>query len=293
MIKVILFQAEYISISCRLVIEKLMGKWFLQNKFQVNSMKKIILLCFIVTQITPRRNPPQWIIYNTNNSPLPSNNIRHIVVDNNNRKWIATDCDALVMIDESGWHIFTSTNSELPSNCIMSLAVDYNNALWLGGWNDYFHLARFNGTDWMVWNESNSPLPYNYVNSITFDSTNKVWLQSNNPPILWHNHLFSFDGDTTWQNETYFSSSDGWRKILISGDSIIIATTTYVGKLFIIKNDGSNYEIGDYPGTYVTDLKKDLSGNIWIAAGYADWGNLVKYDGVSFTVFNIWLQALK
>lgn len=53
-------------------------------------MKKIaVLLVSLLSVIGYSQNNPQWIIYDTTNSSVPSNYVGDIVIDQLNRKWIS------------------------------------------------------------------------------------------------------------------------------------------------------------------------------------------------------------
>jgi hypothetical protein len=63
-----------------------------KNKYNITNLysftRASIFLILFLSFISYSQNP-NWIVYNTANSPLPGNNISSIVVDTNNVKWIA------------------------------------------------------------------------------------------------------------------------------------------------------------------------------------------------------------
>ena len=98
----------------------------------------------------------QWETYNTGNSPLQSNNIQSLAVDNNDLLWVATDV-GLYLFDGSSWIIYDTTNSLIPSNNIRSVYVDDTNNVWIGTFNS--GLAKLSsGGNWASWNTSNLSL---------------------------------------------------------------------------------------------------------------------------------------
>ena len=103
-------------------------------------MKKFFMLLVIqLSVIGYSQNNPQWIIYNTTNSILPSNSIREIVIDDQNRKWVSIWGYGIIEIDGSSWTLFDTTNSDIPSNILNTINVDNVGNFWVGGWLDYFN----------------------------------------------------------------------------------------------------------------------------------------------------------
>lgn len=72
-----------------------------------------------------------WIIYNSNNSPLPENKVWSIAVDQNNIVWIGTENNGLVKFDGTNWTVYNKNNSIITSNRIDALNVDKFNNLWV------------------------------------------------------------------------------------------------------------------------------------------------------------------
>jgi hypothetical protein len=45
-------------------------------------------------------------------------------------------------------------------------------------------------------------------------------------------------------------------------------------------------------GLYITAVKPDYKGNVWIAGGTAGWGGLTKFDGQNFTTYDFYATSL-
>lgn len=140
--------------------------------------------------ITTIPNPsPSWLD--------PTDDVKKIVVDQNNRVWMThpsyyhEDWGELLagvfMYDGNEWTNYTTDNSGLPTSEISDICVDAENNIWFA---TQVGLVKYTNNNWTVYNSSNSPLPYNYVESITMDLSNKLW-------VLQSNALTSFDG-TNW-----------------------------------------------------------------------------------------------
>jgi ligand-binding sensor domain-containing protein len=250
-------------------------------------MKKIALFFSLLAVMCFPQNNPQWIIYNTSNSNLPSNSIREIVIDNQNRKWISfSSANGLLQIDGDNWLIVDTSNSDIPSNFLNTINVDNLGNFWAGGWVDDFNyrLTKFDGTNWTVWDTLNSPIPESNVMSIVFDNMNNLWLLCMDPYHAYdENQIVELTQDSSWKFHSSFYDYVGSRQLML--DNNILWTAGSNG-LYKYEEDSLSYFSG-YSGQYPTDIKRDLTGNIWTATGEAGWGQLNKYDGNSFTSYPV------
>ncbi|MBR5117592.1 MAG: hypothetical protein IK100_02960 [Muribaculaceae bacterium] len=75
----------------------------------------------------------EWMTYNRNNSPLPSDCFWDLQVDADNRKWIATAGDVgLVCFDETEWTTYDTDNSGIALNEVTKITLDSKRDLiWL------------------------------------------------------------------------------------------------------------------------------------------------------------------
>ncbi len=231
----------------------------------------------------------QWKIFNTSNSQLPSNEIENLTVDNSGNIWIATNGSGVVKFNYtnySNWTIYNTSNSGIPSNSCSSILVDSNNTVWLGGNSSDFRLAKFDGSQWTVYNQSNSQIPYNGANSLIQGKDGLLWMLSRGSVDPWGGPLalVSYDKDTTWNViGVYYYAFTGWNKL--AEDSLGNKWIGLCSHLAMYNGDSvenfTNYAFGQY----ITDLKIDNSGNIWVAGGFAGWGGLTKFDGTNYTPF--------
>jgi hypothetical protein len=96
-------------------------------------MKKLVLLLVIsLFVISYPQSNPQWIIYDTTNSNVPSNTIQDIVVDQLNRKWISFYESGILKIDSSSWTVYNTSNSNIPSNYFNTINSDNASNFWAG-----------------------------------------------------------------------------------------------------------------------------------------------------------------
>lgn len=108
-----------------------------------------------------------WRIFNTENSPLPSNKITDLVTTDNGGLWVATEAHGLAYLNsQAKWQIFNSKNSDLPNDNVTSLLSDGSNGLWIGTLNGLAHLnANFKFT---IFNQQ--------VLALASDGNNGLWI---------------------------------------------------------------------------------------------------------------------
>ncbi len=177
-----------------------------------------------------------WTLYNSTNSPLPSDKIRDINIRSDNSKWIATT-GGLVQIKDTIWTIFTSSNSGLPSNDINALDFEQDGTVWIATLNG---LVQFDGINWTTYT-SIPGIPYNHVYKIAVDKKGNKWLTNG------HNGVVKYD-DSNWKHYHYSNSpipDNEIKYIAIDPDNRKwIATTTgiatYLDELVQIKDNDQN-----------------------------------------------------
>ncbi len=113
--------------------------------------------------------------FNTDNSVLPSNNIRTIEQADNKNLWIGTEADGLYKLNIETGHIFKI--DVVPDN-IKSLYQTDNQILWIG--TNGNGLKSYNPINEVVsvFNVGDG-LPNNVVYSVLPDTQNNLWLSSN------------------------------------------------------------------------------------------------------------------
>lgn len=95
-----------------------------------------------------------WTVWDTSNSPLPSNEVRKVWVNpNNNAWWIATDKGIASKLGNN-WAVLDTGNSGIHSNDIID--IYYTNRIWAaspGG------VGIYDGTTWTYLDSGNSAIP--------------------------------------------------------------------------------------------------------------------------------------
>ena len=120
-----------------------------------------------------------WQNYNTDNSPLPSNNIRNLTRSSDGTIWIGTD-NGIAAIKNDSWKTYSTTNG-LSSNNIKASALDmmWGDDLWLGTDNGTTNFTVQNTevvSDATYVNTGNSTILSNNINAICLDTFHNKWL---------------------------------------------------------------------------------------------------------------------
>lgn len=118
-------------------------------------IKYLFILILIFTVITSAQT---WQSYTTTNSPLPSNNITSIEVNEDGSLWFGTD-KGLVSFKNEVWKIYT-TSDGISSDEINSLLFLPENELWI---------STLNGTTNFLVDSTNISSSPEYLNSINSD----------------------------------------------------------------------------------------------------------------------------
>jgi len=254
-------------------------------------MKKLLLiLVVLLCAISYSQNNPQWIIYNTTNSNIPSNTVNDIVIDGLNRKWISFNGAGILKIDSASWTLYNTGNSNIPTNSFQTINVDNDFNFW-GGIGSL--ITKFDGVNWYVYGTPDTIPPGHSISSIVFDSLNNVWLLKNlNVSIGSPHYLMQFKEDSIWSTHLSLGLANGYRQLLIDNQSILIGDGE---GLYLFENDSLQYFQPQYGpiGLYVTDIKADAMNNIWLAVGLGGWGGLVKFDELNYSSFNYSVIAIE
>ena len=72
----------------------------------------------------------EWIIYDPDNSNLPSRSVWAITEDNNGNKWLGTAFGGAVVFDGENWTIYNLNNSDIPSDVVNALVIDNEGDKW-------------------------------------------------------------------------------------------------------------------------------------------------------------------
>jgi ligand-binding sensor domain-containing protein len=130
----------------------------------------------------------QWMLYTTENSEVPGDQILELAVDPQGNLWVGTvENNGVAMFDGETWTVYTSKNSDLPRGSIAAIACDAQGTIWIGA--DGGGVAHFDGTAWTGYTTRNSELPNNNVHALALDAQGILWVGT-------EQGLARFNGDT-------------------------------------------------------------------------------------------------
>ena len=125
-------------------------------------------------------------VFNETNSPLPSNTISMVGIDDFGKKWICTN-DGLAVYDDVNWTIYNTSNSGIPGDLVSCVAFDIDGSVWVGTANK--GLAKFDGGSWTVFNTDNSALPSNNIKTISIDLAGTKWFGTGDAGLAGYNGI--------------------------------------------------------------------------------------------------------
>ncbi len=180
-------------------------------------MKKIlIVLCMLSCIISTAFAQFETLgkVYDTDNSPLPTNLLKMVAIDAQQNKWIVTKEDGLAVLhaDNETWTFYNTQNAPFPSNKVTDIALDHTTG------NIYVLfkselLVLNNDGDWKSYV---GPLPTATATTLAVDQQGNTWIGT-----LWDG-LFQLTADEEWITHT-------------SNNSALVSNM--VTSLYVDKND--------------------------------------------------------
>jgi len=136
-----------------------------------------------------------WVLYTTNNSDLPSDNIRDLRLEyygmNKWYLWIATDA-GLSRFDGVSFKNYNIGNSGIPSNSVYSIELDKLGHKWIGTLDG---LVYWDNSRWAVWNNSTNPeLSVGTFGNIIETGNANIWFTLDPGTSPGDSELYFFDG---------------------------------------------------------------------------------------------------
>ena len=164
--------------------------------------KTIYLLKYINGMITAAANDGVYMRTNgswalISNDSLIATQTRGVTSDSQGNLWAAFVEGGFAYFNDNFWEIVTVPGPA--ANYINDLAIDSSGNVWLvhtlPGFGGQMGISKFDGINWYNYNYRNSGLGTSGAVAVEYDVVHDlVWFGS------WGDGLFSFDGDTTWQN---------------------------------------------------------------------------------------------
>ena len=152
-------------------------------------------------------NNSSFTVYDTSNSPLPSDYILDVIPDPGGGIWIGTTA-GLVRFDGTSWTIFNQANTGMPGTNVSGIArrasdgllaiANYQSSVYpyTGG------VSTFDGNTWTHYTRDNSPLTHWQVVAVEFDANGNLWASPMSRGVVQimigssaRRAPFDFDGD--------------------------------------------------------------------------------------------------
>ena len=100
-------------------------------------MKRVVVLGLVVllvigSAVATSPQTPEWIVYDTENSGLPSNCVLCLAFDAQGNIWIGTYGGGLANFDGENWTVYSRGKSGLPDYLVWDLAFDAPGNIWIG-----------------------------------------------------------------------------------------------------------------------------------------------------------------
>jgi ligand-binding sensor domain-containing protein len=217
---------------------------------------------------------PAWRVFNTYNSPLPSNIIRAIEIDRDGVAWIGTEW-GLASYDGTAWTLYdTATGfplytrtTEWDGRTIAGIAVDSSNNVWV--LSIYGDLAKYSNGTWTKFKASETiMIPRGAGPTLAADDNGNIW-------IVTYDGLVKFDGT----NFTSIYADYAIASVAVDHNGSVWSSNRHGDVLR--KFDGiywtmySAEEIPLHGGHGHRSLTVDNDGNLWYIAhnGVAKFGN--------------------
>ncbi len=239
----------------------------------------------------------QWQVFNTNNSGLPTNNIRSLIQSSDGFIWIGTDnqgndAGGLARFDygKNQWQIFDKNNSPLPYDYLTSLYQAVDGAIWLGTIANGLFRFDYVNNQWQVFNMSNSRMPVTYIKCLTQSSDGAIWMGTG------YGNLLRFDYvRNQWQvfntTNSQLPGSDVTALFQSSAGALWVGTADGLFHFDYAKNQLQIFKTGNSELTEgVPTLAQSTDGAIWIGGTGGILGQSIArfdYSKNQWQVFNI------
>jgi ligand-binding sensor domain-containing protein len=240
-----------------------------------------IVLCFIPSALLAQR--PEWVVFDTTNSPLPHNQIQAIASDSA-YVWIGT-ANGLARYDGAHWTTYDTSNSPLPSANITALSPTGKGTVWIG--TDH-GAAFYDGAAWLVYDPSNTPMPSHFFTSMAMDTGGGLWAGTEHGLARWDGMHWTVFSDTT----TPFVEPLVLSLASDSHGSIWFGTWDpfgFRGRLW--RHDGRTWtntrlDLQALPSSYPEAITVMDDGTVWLGTSGTTGGNLVNVTGSEWTTYN-------
>lgn len=123
-----------------------------------------------------------WVVFDSSNTPLTSDNVQNLALDSQKRMWIATNGGGIGVFDGAKWEMHTSANG-LPGDSVTALVSDGLGNMWAGTWGA--GVGMYDGNTWTTYTTTDG-LPSDVIQHLAADSLGRVWATTDDGGVaLW------------------------------------------------------------------------------------------------------------
>lgn len=252
------------------------------------SLSLLFLSSIIYSQSLVTNN---WIFFDRNNSPLPTNKVTAISQDKFGNYWIGCSAEwingtkiigGVAKFNGTNWTVFNNNNSIIPENNIEDISVDIDNNVWVATFSGLF---KYDGNTWVNINTTNSNIPSNELISVTIAADSSIWVGTYNSGV---GRMYS----NNWQSYNINSGlcSDLINFIRCDYSNVIWLGTSYGCLMKFQNNNWSAIGSGPFMQSIQLDVKSfadDKNGNHWVSGYHFNEGNiLAKFKDTNWTFFD-------
>lgn len=269
-------------------------------------MKKLLFTILIISlnlnaQTYINKN---WVLFNKNNSPLLSNSINALFIDDDGGYWISSvgenNRGYLQLFKDGLWLTFDSSNSPLNTSAIITDITETADGKMLFGTvtNGIYTYKKDNGV-WDSINTNNSPLPDNFIFRVAVDKLNRYWLGIPNYGIATYDNGSWF----FFNDQNSFHGIGDLNFIKVDSSNNIWVGTDFFGLYYYNGNSWIKSISGQFSGgprQAITGLDIDSENRKWVSINMQGGGSkiaksitdtsFVYYDstdfGFSFTLLS-------
>ena len=191
-------------------------------------MKKILLIFFICSFLLYSYSQT-IIVYNTENSELPDNDVSSIYIDENDNTWFGTG-SGLAFFNGLNWIIYDASsdiNISENDNTVNDIFAQNSN-LWIAT-NSGASTANYNESGLIsstIYNNNNSDIGTDTVSSISIDGTGSVWFGGLTIVSTLLNNIWNFIDDNLlfelYNITTIASTNDTTNFVGTKGGGIVL-----------------------------------------------------------------------
>jgi ligand-binding sensor domain-containing protein len=223
----------------------------------------------------------QKTMFNTSNSPFPSNYFTDIEEDANGNIWVGIGewylniLGGIGKYDGSSWTIYENIYPDLLQNTPEHLFFDDQGILWVGWVTG--GLMKFDGTNWTYIIENFNTYRGGDCSGMVQDSSGSMWFTTSS------NGFGRLTGTTwTWWDRNILPElgTDGFSKVIVAGYNSVYVST-YTGVVF--KFNGTIEEWHVWQGSHIYNMAIGPDGGIW-AGGL---GGVEKLTGTNQVFYNV------